>query len=129
MAQIDSNQIKDLIQRAEASRESLTRAGENFKAAANIGSRLRVSMSENGGVWIVSAGVVGVLFGKLFSHKKVAYVNKKTGTTEAAAKGGMFVAGLGLVFQLARPILQKLLIDQLGIYSQKYQTHRSQTGR
>ncbi len=66
---------------------------------------------------------MGLVLAKLPARKKKIYVNTKTGTTKKAS-GGLFVAALGVVFQLVRPFLQKFVLQQAKVLAQKHLQQR-----
>lgn len=118
-----SERLKLLSERAAASRQALAQAGHSLQASAHIGRRVQTSIRGNLTAWLGSAALVGWVLSKLPARKKKVYVHSAGGTAEAA-KGGLFVAGLGLVFQLVRPLLQKMLVEQVGAYAEKRFAHR-----
>ncbi|MEO7932253.1 MAG: hypothetical protein ABIT76_03740 [Chthoniobacterales bacterium] len=115
-----NHRLKQLSDRAAASRHSLAHAGRSLAASANVSRRLQTSIRGNLTTWLGSAALVGLVLAKLPARKKKIYIKagaskgtKAEAESAGKAKGGLAIALLGLVFQAVRPHLQKLITEQI----------------
>lgn len=126
-AELYSDRLKQLSDRAAASRQAFTEAGRSLQSSADLGQRLQNSFQKNITAWLGSAAVVGWVLSKLPARKKKIYAGKGSHTASAtteAVKGGVFISILGIVFKLVQPLLQKLLVQQLGTLTEKHLANR-----
>lgn len=122
--QITTNRLNSLRDRAAKSRTQLSNATEHLEHAANISQRVQTSIRGNLTTWLGSAALIGLVLAKLPARKKKVYINAKTGKT-TSKKSGLLVAGLGIAFQMARPFLQKALLEQAHILADKHLANRA----
>ncbi len=115
-----AQRIKQLSDRAAASRQRLAYAGRSLESAADFGRRVQTSIRGNLTTWLGSAALIGLVLAKLPSRKKKIYIKagaskgtKAEAESSGKAKGGLAIALLGLVFQAVRPQLQKLITEQI----------------
>ena len=121
-AEFKSERLRRLSERAAETRLALSVAGRHLRSSTNLGQRMQTSIRGNLMTWISSAAVVGWVLARLPSRKKKIYIDKATNTvtTAGAAKGGLLLAVLGIVFKVASPFLQKMLVEQMGVLAEKH---------
>ena len=122
--EITTNRLNSLRDRAAKSREQLSKATGSLEAAANISQRLQTSIRGNLTTWLGTSALIGLVLAKLPARKKKVYINAKSGKS-TTPKRGIFVALLGIAFQLLRPFLQKTLLAQAHILVDKHLANRS----
>ena len=122
-----TDRLNSLRDRAAKSRASLSEAADDLQHAANISQRMETSIRGNLTTWLGSAALIGLVLAKLPARKKKVYINAKTGKTSASKKNGILVALLGFAFQMARPFLQKALVEQAHNLADKHRANRNPT--
>jgi hypothetical protein len=122
-AEYHSERLKRLSERAAASRQALSQAGRHLQNSTDLGSRVRSSMQGHLATWVGSAAVIGWVLSRLPARKKKIYVNTGHAASvgpQTAAKSGLFVAIIGLVFKLVQPLLQKIVLEKIGHLAERH---------
>lgn len=109
----NAQRLRELTSLAENSRISISKAVQDLQQSTQMGHRVEASFRENIYAWMGAAAVVGLVLARLPSRKKKGFLNKSSAEEMPVAKSAGWLALLGVIFQIFRPILQKILAEQV----------------
>lgn len=113
----DHQRIRELTALAEVSRVEFSKAMLGLQESTKLGRRVEATFRDNLFAWMGSAAAVGLLVAQFpFRKRKLVSSNHASAETPVAKSAG-WLAIVGVLFQLFRPILQRLLADQVKTFA------------
>lgn len=105
----------ELIAQLARARASLDRASAQVREAVDVPRKLRRSVANHLFIWLGGAALVGVVIAKLPRRTKKVLVDAdgRRVATGNVAKTGLLFAAAKIAFDVARPALLKLAVEQL----------------